>query len=186
MNLTKLAERIIEHYHSKSLKSYTIDGFPDENFITSVDCCIEAPTNNPHDWKAGCSSVYEATIGGGLITDEYGKETKFTHWQCLELEAEIEKQLNRYGCMNLGARIHEYREDYPIVTRMIKVPSGKWVARYRLIKVGSIVIYHGEFYKVTKKRVGCCMESISIVSGIVHIRKKKYASSKRVHIDDLS
>ena len=94
--------------------------------------------------------------------------------------------LRQFGCINLGARIHEYRKDYPIVTRMIKVPSGKWVARYRLIKVGSIVIYHGEFYKVTKKRVGCCMESISIVSGIVHIRKKKYASSKRVHIDDLS
>ena len=94
MNLTKLAERIIEHYHSKNLKSYTIDGFPDENFITSVDCCIYAPTNNPHDWIVGWSSKYDATVDGGLITDEYGKETKFTNRQCLELEAEIEKQLN--------------------------------------------------------------------------------------------
>lgn len=43
--------------------------------------------------------------------------------------------LTWYGCLRLGARIKELRkEGMNIVTTMIKVSSGKRVARYHLIR----------------------------------------------------
>ena len=56
--------------------------------------------------------------------------------------------LRKYKILRLGARIHNLREEHPVVTRMIKLPSGKWVARYRLIKAESVVLYQGEFNRV--------------------------------------
>ena len=101
--------------------------------------------------------------------------------------------LNRYGCMNLGARIHEYREDYPIVTRMIKVHSEKRVARYKLIKVGSVVEYEDEFYRVRGIHNSSYFfhyktKALSIYPdnfGIC-IQKKKYARIKTIRISLLS
>ena len=90
--------------------------------------------------------------------------------------------LRQFGCMNLGARIHEYREDYPIVTRMIKVPSGKWIAKYRIIHVGSVVIYKGEFYRV--KEIIPPNYYTQII--YIHIQKKKHARIKSVSIKELS
>ena len=58
--------------------------------------------------------------------------------------------LRKFNCMRLGARIHNLREKHPIVTRMIKLPSGKWVARYRLIHVDSVVLCGEKLAKVTK------------------------------------
>ena len=91
--------------------------------------------------------------------------------------------LSRFGCMNLGARIGEYREDYPIVTRMIKVHSEKRVARYKLIKVGSIVMYQGDFYRVKK------IKSLPLWCGHcfhINIQKKKHARILTVGISSLS
>lgn len=40
--------------------------------------------------------------------------------------------LNAYGCMRLGARIHELRkEGYPIEAVMVRTYSGKYVKEYR-------------------------------------------------------
>ena len=85
--------------------------------------------------------------------------------------------LREFGCFRLGARISELREDYPILTKMIKVPSGKWVARYRLIKVGSVVEFEDEFYRV---------KEILFNHDVICIQKKKYARIIGVLIKDLS
>jgi len=58
--------------------------------------------------------------------------------------------LRKFNCMRLGARIHNLRESYPIITRMIKLPSGKWIARYRMIHLNSIVLYGDDIYNVTR------------------------------------
>lgn len=63
--------------------------------------------------------------------------------------------LRQFNCMRLSARINDLRHgensmhlSFPIVTRMIKLPSGKRIARYRLITIGSIVYYNGNLYRV--------------------------------------
>lgn len=38
--------------------------------------------------------------------------------------------LKRFGCLRLGARIHELRKRWPIESRMVDVGQGKRVAEY--------------------------------------------------------
>ena len=88
--------------------------------------------------------------------------------------------LREFGCFRLGARICELKEDYPIIPKMIKLPSGKWVARYRLIKVGSVVEYKGGNYYVRHIFMS------DYQWPYMYIQKKKYARMKIVHINELS
>lgn len=82
-------------------------------------------------------------------------ETKTQNQQILEhlqrgLSIAPMEALRKFNCMRLGARIHNLREHHPIVTRMIKLPSGKRIARYRIIHTDSAVLFDSKLAKVTK------------------------------------
>ena len=60
-----------------------------------------------------CEAIYEHLLGGGTLT--------------------VAEALSKFGCYALSQRIGELKKDgVPIQSEMVKLPSGKRVAQYKM------------------------------------------------------